>query len=296
MAHETPVATGERQTPIEIIQADLREAHDAFYGLFSDPDLEAYCADHDISFDDEETNPEAYWETVADYAFEASDRARESGEPESKIALKELFAATPDFIYQQLALRKHEQTPYLTEEAMEDAADRLGYFNKLVRHVATQYPGIRASTLANSLVNIVNISIQSKSLRRSGDYFINDCIQGAQHERGFGQMAKYARRESREATPDEDMRGADRVFMANNGTDLYVDVKSSLNSVEKTGEFDRPYSRRGHSIVMYSMLTNRDLADRFYIPEELAAERGAVLGDLLDEIDPPNQRAVRHVA
>lgn len=297
MSTETLVDhTREIQTPAENLESRLREAQHDFYDLPFAPEFEELCAERDI--DVTATDRPEYWRAAADFAQEQSAQRHESGEDSRSTTLRELLASTPDFVHTQEALdRKRHNFP--THEAymahrrqIPELKQRASYYNGLVRYVAEQNPDLGASRLIKQLINITNISIEDRHLKMASVNYAREVVRGAQHELAFGQLLEHTGRAFRPATVDEDLHGADYVVDGRHGP-IRLDVKASLSSIEAKGTFNQPFAidPRDGQVTIYSLVSDRQLADSFAVPDRIAEERGKYLDAVLEQIEDTNHVA-----
>ena len=290
MSTET-LAPSVRETQIstpETVEPALKEALHSFYDLPFDPQFNELCVSRGLN--PEDTGKPAYWEAAADFA--SSTPNAENGEDEKYSALKELFAATPDFIYQQKIL-EHESHKYAAHNVYQNARERASYYNGLIRHVAQEWPDIRASVLATSLMNVVNISIERTDIKQSSLQGIRETIRGAQHELAFGQLLAHTGRDFRSANVGEDLHGIDYVVSDPNGSTILIDVKASQHTLERRGSSMQPYIRSlDGQLTMSSLVTDTELNDRFFVSERLAVQRAETLNRILTEASSPQSRTI----
>lgn len=280
----------ETQTSVEELESHLLEAQRDFYDLTLADGFEELCKERDI--DVTATDKPEYWRAAADFAYDQASEKRESGENGTRTTLRELLAATPDFVYTQQALdRKRHQFPnheaYMAHRRqVPELKERASYYNGLIRYVAEQNPDLRASRLIKQLINVTNISIEDKHLKMASVNFAREVVRGAQHELGFGQLLERTGRSFRPATVDEDLHGADYVVDGQHGP-IRLDVKASLSSIEAKGTFNKPFAidDRDGQVTIYSLLSDHQLADRFTVPDRIAEERGKYLETVLEEIE-----------
>jgi len=283
-------ADHETQTSPEDLEILFKDARDAFYDLPFDDDFVDFCRSNNI--DPEDTAQPRYWEAAADFADQVSAKAREAGEDERRIAVRELFAATPDYIYQQ-NIARHNRRDYADQDKYQNAKERVSYYNCLIRYVAEQCPDMQASALTKHLVGIANISVENEHLREASSEAIRTTVRGAQHELAFGQLLAHSGREFRGASTEEDLEGVDYVVVNLDGSIELIDVKASQNTIESRGASNRPYIRGSDGkLTMQSLVTDRELHDRFFVSESLAEQRGVTLGRLLDDISTPGNQVV----
>ena len=117
---------------------------------------------------------------------------------------------------------------------------------------------------------------------------VSRLLRGAQHELGFGQILEQCDVEFREADAGEDMGGTDYfVFRRGGNRELKLDVKASLTEIEKRHRTDNlPYAvRPDSSAIVHSGIEDREFADSFFIPNELAQQKAAKLEPLLELIE-----------
>lgn len=219
-AHESPtsVARETNKSP-ENLEASLSQALTDFYDLSFEPDFEAMCADRRIAPDD--TDQPFYWQAAAIFAADRAAKLREQGQDEKQLAMTELFAATPAFIYDNMTLNHYGKNAHrhVPDGEFKDAKAGASYFNSLLRHTASLWPELRASQLQSNLLNVANISLEDPAAQRQADKFINACVRGAQHETAFDQLLDVTGRDHREATVDEDLHGIDKVVARPDGSE-----------------------------------------------------------------------------
>jgi hypothetical protein len=281
MSTEALARAEQIQTSPEEIDALLHEARDAFYDLPFDEDFNALCVERGL--DPEDTSRPAYWEAAADFAAQSSAKAREAGEDERGIALRELFAATPDFIYKRkIASGDFRNYP---PEVYRSAKESVSYYNGLIRYVAEECHDMRASVLTKGLVGIANISVEHEGLKQSSPDAIRDVVRGAQHEMVFGQLLEHTDRDFRTATVEEDLEGTDYVVLSPDGTEQRIDVKASQGTIVHRGGTSRPYVNGEYgNIIFFSLVEDRELHDRFYVTDKLAEQKAQVLQYHLDNL------------
>lgn len=279
---ELGFAAAETQTPDE----KLNLALNASYDIPFDPQFEAECIAEGIDMDESPT-PQ-YWDKVADYAARSGQKAREQGESESVIALTELLAATPDYLIRQARLDKDNQSRTLSSDERREDRGTVSYFNGLIREVAAIEPGMSASSLAKHMAGVA-VGGLPKPMHAYATDAIRSVVRGAQHEAAFKQLLEHTGRSYREATLEEDLRGIDYAVTGSDGSAAYIDVKASLSEIERLHGENTPFVRKPDGkIVMYSMVTDKELADRFHVDDATAQQRAKVV---VDALDTPAQRS-----
>lgn len=286
-----PQNTNEIAAPAESLLDNLKTAQQAFYGLPFETGFNELCIEEGLTLDD--VNKPEYWHAVAEFASQASAEKLEQGGDKKQIVLNELLAATPSFIYDNAKLNHLRGSARVPNEEFHAVKRNVSYFNGLIRYAAEQWPEMRASELSQSLLNIANISIEDPVIKRSASRYINDGIRGAQHETAFGQLLEATGRTFQEADIDEDLRGIDYVIDRPDGHGVdYVDVKASLSEIEHHAIKNHsgaagPYARaRDGHLVMYSLITDKELNDHFFVSDKLAKQRGEGLADILNQAAP----------
>lgn len=274
---------GEKQTPN--LDHEIREARADFYGLQSEDEFLDYCDKKHIDIANTE-NPK-YWTAVADYAYNKTSYAKDSGEDTESHRLTELFAATPDFIYSQ----KQLENRHLPRDQRRVLKERVSYYNGLIRNAAENHSSLTTTTLKKTLLGIAEKSIEDHDLQSAATNMIHYAVRGAQHELGFGQLleAVCAKKDSvvefYKATVEEDLNGIDYIVEAKNGRDIAVDVKSSLSEIKSQGNYSTPYTiNMEGKLTMQSLLTDQDFEDRFYVSEGVINKKAEVLNRLFNHI------------
>jgi hypothetical protein len=268
----------EIQTPPQTFEAALKEAQTGFYDLTFEDGFDERIKERNIGEDD--THKPEYWRAAADFAYDRATQKQEFG------TMDELFAATPDFIYQQAHLARG-RNGFASQEAYDDARRRASYYHGLLGEVVQKYPDASASALEKALVGVTNISVENEAVKLSSVNIIKSRIRGAQHEVAFGQLLEATGREFRQATVEEDLQGVDYVVMGRRGREFQIDVKASLKQVNsRAGEGNpSPYAVEEGRIIMYSMLSDRDLGDKFSVSDAVAARKGEAVDEILDDME-----------
>ncbi|MGH7195537.1 MAG: hypothetical protein ACREGA_02045 [Candidatus Saccharimonadales bacterium] len=278
-----PLDSGETQTPQPELPASLAAAEQAFHDLPFDERFGAMLRANGLTARD--SDKPIYWQCAAQFADDICAEDLEQGVEPKQLIIKELFAATPSFIYdsEQLSHPVDKTSPAAAAESRA-AKESVSYFNGLIRAAAEQWPDMPASTLAKSLMNVANTSINNPAVKQSAAGLIRNCVRGAQHELAFGQLLAAAGRQFRGATVAEDLRGIDYVVARPDGRGAdFVDVKASLSEIESRGQSRGFFVRAADGrFITYSLLLDKELNDRFVVPEELAIERGALIEQMLD--------------
>lgn len=275
-------AASETQTPVQSFETAVKEAQNTFYDLTFEDGFAEAIAKQKLSPDD--TDKPAYWREAADYAY-ARSRANSETQHDPEVILSELFAATPDFVYTQAILSRGRQA-FPSNEAYHEARERASYFTGLLSEAAQAYPDAQASKMAVSLLNIANISIENTSVKMAATNIIRNKVRGVQHELAFGQLLAETGREYRAATTEEDLKGIDYVVEGRKG-ELRIDVKASLHELEVRGSHGKAYhvDPRDGQLKMYSLIQDRELQDRFFVPASVAEQKGAILNTMLRDIE-----------
>lgn len=282
-----PEVTGAQQEAgrnPEVAKASTAEIAEAFagaqnslYKLSADPKFHDACKEKGLDPYDDMDKP-AYWEAVANFTTERVGKLREQHGDTLKLRALELAAATPNFLFHQGALNSN---------AARDPSERyhsrqtVSSFHNLVRNFATDYPETSVSGMTKGLLNITNVAIEDRGVRQSAAQSLQRAVRGAQHEVAFGQILEKTGRPARPAELDEDLAGID--YVVDNGTSkmLYVDVKASLSEVEARGSSSAFAIKPDGRVVMYSLVKDRELGDRFFLSEESADLKALALNQLL---------------
>jgi hypothetical protein len=295
MPHEAAPGFSETENSAETettLEASLKDARDAFYDLTFDEGFNGLLSEQKLS--PEDTDKPEFWHMAAGFASDKCAGEQKNGASRKQLVLHELFAATPSFIYDNALLGQNNQSA-IPEEEFRAAKENVSYFNSLIRETAEAWPDMPASTLAKNLMGIATISIEDNFVKHRAVESIRSSVRGAQHELAFGQLLEKTGRGFHSANVEEDLDGIDYVVQRPNGGEDYIDVKASLFEIEsRGGEHNALFARKsaGH-LVMYSMLKNGDLDDKFFIPDEVAATRGQLLEETLEDAEPI--RAGRHL-
>lgn len=267
--------SAEIQTPPQTFEAALKEAQTGFYDLTFEDGFTELAAKRGLSEDD--TDKPEYWKAAADFAH---DRALDKGEHGT---LDELLAATPDFIYTQVALRRGRGA-FSSSEAYDEAKDRVSYFQGLMGQVVEKHRDAKPSAMTKALLNTVNISVEDKNVKFASTNEIRSSVRGTQHETGFGQLLE---KTGRKFEKGDDRKAEDFNVAARRGRVLSIDVKASVDQIAGKGAHESVYAidPRDGKITMYSLISDSEFKDSFYVSEEVADRKGEALGKLLDYIE-----------
>jgi hypothetical protein len=275
---ETPglgPAPGETQTPPPDFETALKEAQTGFYDLTFEDGFTELATRRGLSEDD--TDKPEYWKAAADFAH---DRALDNGEHDT---LDELLAATPDYIYTQMALNRGRHS-FPSREAYDEAKDRASYFQGLIGGVAQKHPDAKPSAMVKALLNTSNISVEDKEAKLASTKELRAAVRGAQHETGYGQLLE---KTGRNFGKGDDRKGEDYQVAGRRGRVLNIDVKASVNEIAGKGAHGSVYvvDQRDGLITMYSLISDSEFKDSFYVSDEVAERKGKTLGELLDYIE-----------
>lgn len=247
-----------------------------------DPNFQAACTASGVDPYVGIATPE-YWEIVAEHAEAFVEKAHSTNGNTLPVLAFELLALTPDYLFAQRDLtRNHFTSP----DAKREAKEKASYFNSALRIFATEYPDVQASTLASAMLGMANSAIDDKYIRQSAVLDIKRAIRGAQHELAFEQILRHTGRRFTPASLEEDLDGVDFIVYGEGGKQLNLDVKASLFKINEAGEMNELFVRKPHGKVMvHSLTTDEELKDRFWLDDNVAAQKAPVLEKLLVEID-----------
>ncbi len=264
----------------EEIRQGFGEAWERIYELIKTPQFQQACMEADIDpFGDD--RPE-YWEFLQDYAYDSLKTRGENGEIGHLAAkTEELAFAVPVYAMRLAELEKGG----LSRDEERKAKITASAFNGLIRDFAEKYPDVRTGTIERELHNVVNDTIYDDELSQVGSRYIKESIRGAQHELAFGQILEQTGIEFRDATLEEDMRGADYILDPE-GEKVKLDVKASLSNIEAKGNSGVPYAERSDgTVVMYSHVRDQEFNGTFFVDPEVAAERAEAVQEHLSSYD-----------
>ncbi|HSX43137.1 MAG TPA: hypothetical protein VLF59_03565 [Candidatus Saccharimonadales bacterium] len=270
---------GGQESSAESIAEAFADAQNSVYKLSADPRLHRACEKRGIDPYDDVSTP-GYWRTVSEFGRERIARIREQHGDSLKLQALELMVTTPEYLFAQSALRRGSGYRQ-TAEGRRDRDTTIG-FNDQLRDFATKYPELRANKVSSMMLTMANMSIEDKDVRQAASQTVLDVVRGARYELGFGQLLAAGGRKFRKGTAQEDGKGTDYIVEGTGGRELHVDAKASLYAVEEEGSKGVYAIRRDGRITMYALLRDYDFRGGFFVPEELAAERGEALNHQLD--------------
>lgn len=277
---KTPVPE-QRTSPESAMATAFSNSKRLLYAMLDDPNFRTTCKASGIDPYEDVSSP-AYWEIVAEQAGAFVEKAQATSGNTLPLLTFELLALTPDYLFTQQALNRNNFPNYASKR---DAKEKVSYFNSALRIFATEFPDTNASTVISSLLGMANSAIEDKHVRQSAVLSLKRTVRGAQHELAFEQILRHTGRQFTPASLEEDLEGIDFIVAGNNGEQLNVDVKASLNKIEAAGEMNELFVRKPHNKVMvYSLTTDQELHDRFLLSDELAAQKAPMLDKLLTEI------------
>ncbi len=217
-----------------------------------------------------QSGEQPYWIALNDFVNRKTSGVIEMSEIEQLQArTMQLLAATPNFIFADALLGQNTDKRHTDRVAVST-------YNGLVRDLAVAYPNLTASALSNVLVNSLQATMQFNAppLPQAAAQ-VNKCIRGAQHELAYGALLKAGGLPYRITTVAEDLKGIDYVVLVD-GKETKVDVKASLSEIEANMS-QGAYVLRRDKVLMYSMVTDSELCDRFVPPPEITAQRAPVV-------------------
>lgn len=267
----------------------LEAATDAFDNqLFGDTDARGvdrfitYLRDHG-DVDPKATDKPLYWTAFANYArakYRQGDTIAELGQ--GVAALCALTADTPRLLLQQPALdrlnreakiRDLRPEEYQARRALKMAASQ---YNGWIRTVIEHTPGLRASDLEEHLLKVAVFATAKHQPAEVSRAKIHETIRGMQHEHVAGKMLEHAGAHIEPTTREQDLRGADYIYIAEDGLRVAIDIKASLSEVEvrNNGANGLPFhvDLRNDKIVVFSLLSDQDLDDGFSLTDTASAK------------------------
>lgn len=311
--------TGEGYRPAELEQTPetfdeaLATAREEFYSIPFEKEFEQMCADPrrkvDLS-DDNTTASPRYLAAVSDYMHRKADEQREltdvMGErlvPERVLVVKELVAATGDYIATQAQLerlRDMEHSGQLSRDDPRHATIRgaikvASYYNGLIRSAAEEFPDLTPKKLMDTLGQIANVSLEHAALKHMAPNIIRSTVRGAQIELGHDQLLYAAGVSYRTTTVDEDVfKGGDYLAWRDDGSQIYVNSKSSPTSLRHMGIHNRNYGYDRRGVLHVAMLSDDEMGDSFIVPQVVADRRAAEMHVAVNS--HPHRHRHRHPA
>ncbi|MBX6334580.1 hypothetical protein IRY61_04565 [Candidatus Saccharibacteria bacterium] len=233
-------ASGEVYTTEEIAQAfasvreqgmldQLRQTEYQQHGAVSDdPDVQRHL-----------------WGTVSNNIPSQSQELAAAGLTELQIATLQLSAEALHYAYAQSALDRMRAQGALDQPTRLPLVKEASLFNGRIRAFVERFPETSAQGLVTALREVIAQHVSSDVLKsRNEDVIrrIDQVVNGARHEYGFGQLLPLATGvlrdgghgdfDGRPATPMEDYEyTADYAVTMPDGTLVYIDVKSSAKGV-----------------------------------------------------------------
>lgn len=247
----------------------------------ADPHLQARCME--IGLDPiEDCETPGYWRLFGSFMTEKMARAREEYGDNPQIDAIDLMASSPSHLYDDGILKSEHPA---TKDAVE-MKKRVIEYNHRIELFARKYPETAVDKLQLAMQNmfIKACNGESVSLRRSADQRLHDILVGLQHELGFEQILDASGRQYRHGDKEEDGNGIDYVIDNRSFNPLYVDVKSTVEGLDRRNGSNRPFVVRGPSHVnMISLILHTDFHNRFFIDPGLAAEKAPSLNAMIDQ-------------
>ncbi len=255
----------------ETLDTAFDAAIDDIKSLRFSPDFQAYCAEQNIK---ESPRSLEYWAAVAEFQQTTIDT-----ESDPMLAhIQTIVAATPDAILRNTML---DEQQFEYKEAHEHKKV-LSHYNALIRDFADSYPDTSVSGMIANLNNtaLATVAESSRHMQRSSQKLTRAIVRGAQHEAAFGALLQHTGFPYRPATIEEDLRGMDYVVEIPELKDpIGIDVKASLSKIEAknhdTDDNELFAFSPENNLILWSMVTDAELADRFTVPPELIEERTA---------------------
>lgn len=281
-SHETQ--TPEQNRPAAEINEALAYAQTAITHLRHDRSFHAACAEAGIN-PNSSADPQ-YWETFYTYVAGRVDTAKEQGEDSLRMDAIELLAATPTSMIEMNKLRLDEAQGVSSTISRPDykfAKEVASHYNGLIRGFAENYPETSVRDLSTAVLTTISQTLHNSPARQSAAQMTRETIRGAQHELAFGQILRASGLPFREASREEDLMGVDYIV----GDDLdsiCVDVKASLEKIRTPGSANLFRVVRRGEVRMYSMTSDLELGDSFFIDEAAAMDKAPHLLDQLAEV------------
>lgn len=264
----------------EAIRIALGEARESLNILTTAPTLQTLCVERGIDPTGEK-DPQAYWRTVAELAYNTVQGVRAEHGTSLELDAFELISATPSFVYEHFALDHHTLT---NNDKRHDAKRVASYYNATVRNFAYTHPEASAHDISGALLATVNEHISDSSVQRTANTTFHNIIRGAQHELAFGQLLEATGRPYWPAGLEEDLAGIDYTVEGTEGHYLNIDVKASLSEIENKGASNETYAcKPDGNIVMFSLVQDKELHDKFFLPEESVNLKAPVLHQILGD-------------
>lgn len=272
MTHSHETQTPEQNYTTEEITGALANAQEVVARLQLDSSFHAACAEATIHPLRDRQTPE-YWHAFRMYVGGRVDAAKEAGKDTLQMDAIELLAAAPSYLLEQQKL---------TKGSFEDIQERryakeiVSWYNGMIRGFAQNYPETSASSLTTKLLTTVSETVHTPNDRNAAGQCLKNTIRGAQHELAFGQVLGHTGIPCRSTTVEEDLKGLDYVVGEGKHA-IGVDVKASLSEVESRGSERLFAVKPNGNVVMYSMVLDAELHDRFFVDDQLAKEKSTQL-------------------
>ena len=279
---ERPVQPEQIGAEPQAINESLQSANRTLNKISTDPHFHAYCHEHRIDPFDGMGTP-AYWAAVNEFTARRVKDLRHKHGDSLQLQALELVAATPDFLYRQDNLTRSSVDR--TSRAGTQARTAASRYGDIISGFVAANPQARSNDMILALLNTANATIEHRDLRAASADYLKASVRGVQHENAFGQILAHTGRTYRRGTVTEDLRGSDYVIDGTVGSVLRVDVKASLNRLEQAGSQGAIHRRSDGVFTMYSMTANKEFGDRFFISDEAAMQKAAVVAALLDQAE-----------
>lgn len=276
--HETAASSTE-------VHEAFKQSTEAFYDLPFDSAFIATCMEHGVDPEDD-AKPDC-WRMAAIISQQKAAENIEQGEDVGQSVIDALVISTPDYVMSNQKVRTDES---LSKPEKRELKQQLSAYNGLVRAAAEAFPDMHASELEKVLMNAATLSRGLAPNTTATN--IRECVRGAQHELAFGQILKTTGYAVRGTTVKEDLRGIDYVAQDRYGNEYHFDVKASLAKIAGN-DANTWHVRTGDGVIKtYSLVTDTQLQDRFFLPEDspLLRDRTELLRDII-ETTPPTQVA-----
>lgn len=289
MPHASSPEMGNFEPSPENLDEEFVTAHESLRRIHDDRDFIQYRSNRNVY----NSHDARYNRTLADYAYEYSSEFS---------PVTEAVLAVNDFVEAQAYLDAHPGRGNVDPAALDHAA----YFGKILHRVLDEYPTAKPSQLFNQLVRAVPEA--SPQVRPQAQPIIRNAVRGVLHERALKQfLTDEALQEEgiyvevEDSNVQKDLRGSDfRVTINRPHREpvvIDVDAKASLSEIEaKHIEAERrdpktnrasmthlPYWVNPHTgtVMMYSLVTDREMGDSFIVPENIVKERSKQAVQLL---------------
>lgn len=224
---------------------------------------------------DRERGSYRYWQTVARFAGGLVMRAEAAGLESAETDTFGLLATAPMYLY----------------AAMTFAADRVtrrdslavASYQQQLRRYAWRNPDVPQSVARVGLSAFIQRAPVQFKIKSAAWNTIPRTLRGARNQLAAEQQFQQLGWAYQEASPEDDLQGIDYLVWPETGRLERVDIKSSTTRIRYGGIYDRNYRRRPDGVVEVATgLTESDFEDRFFIPDQLVAEKSLELAAIFD--------------